>query len=461
MGWVHCGRIAAAPIRPRPTIFAKTYRRPHSAPLVADSGATRSYGSRLYNGRVVMRGSGRITFIAGGLLVAAAWIAGTAGLPEAYWPVVEVLPELLAVLLLVAAFRFRRSRLAMAAIIVAVTNILLREVLVTGETAVVHNGLALLSIAVPINLGILALLRDHPLQRPGPLLHIGAILVQPWFAAAFLRALERDPVSGSNDGWLVLLRSPHAALLAFLIAVVFTILAFVFRRGTFEVALLWVLVASALALLSHRSPHSMALLMAAGQLALLFSLVEDSYRLAYHDQLTGLPGRRALDETLARLEGDYVLAMVDVDHFKRFNDRFGHDVGDQALRMVADELALVGNGGRSFRYGGEEFSLVFSGCTPDQMWDTLDAIRERISERSFAIRSPKRPAKKPEQAVKPAGPTKSVKLTVSIGAAGPSNRATEPEEVLKAADGALYKAKRRGRNRVVIEGVRAKPRKKG
>ncbi len=82
-----------------------------------------------------MRGSGRITFIAGGLLVAAAWIAGTAGLPEAYWPVVEVLPELLAVLLLVAAFRFRRSRLATAAIIVAVTNILLREVLTTGETA--------------------------------------------------------------------------------------------------------------------------------------------------------------------------------------------------------------------------------------------------------------------------------------------------------------------------------------
>ncbi len=406
-----------------------------------------------------MRGSGRITFIAGGLLVAAAWIAGTTGLPEAYWPVVEVLPELLAVLLLVAAFRFRRSRLAMAAIIVAGTNILLREVLVTGSTVGFANGLAMLSVAVPINLGVLALLRDHPLQRPGPLIHIGAILVQPWFATAFLRALEREPASGNNDAWLTLLRSPHAALLVFLIAVVFTVLAFVFRRGTFEVALLWVLIASTLALLSDRSPHSMALLLSAGQLALLFSLVEDSYRLAYHDQLTGLPSRRALDETLARLEGNYVLAMVDIDHFKRFNDRFGHDVGDQALRMVADELARVGDGGRGFRYGGEEFSLVFTGCSPDRMWDTLDDVRQRISERSFSIRSPKRPVKKPDQAAKPSKPAKQVKLTVSIGAAGPSNRATEPEEVLKAADGALYKAKRRGRNRLIIEGVRAKPRK--
>ena len=406
-----------------------------------------------------MRGSGRITFIAGALLVAAAWIAGTAGLPEAYWPVVEVLPELLAVLLLVAAVRFRRSRLAIAAIIVAVSNIILREVLTPGQATEVHTGLALLTLAVPFNLGVLAVLRDQPMLRPGPLVHIAAIIVQPWFAMAFLNALQHDPASGDTGGWSVLVQSPQSAMLAFMIAVVFTILAFVFRRGTFEVALFWVLAASALALLFDRSPQSMALLLAAGQLALLFSLVEDSYRLAYHDQLTGLPGRRALDETLARLEGDYVLAMVDVDHFKKFNDRFGHDVGDQALRMVADELARVGDGGRGFRYGGEEFSLVFTGREPAQMWDTLDDIRERISERSFSIRSPKRPEKKPDQAVRPSKPTRQVHLTVSIGAAGPSNRATEPEEVLKAADGALYKAKRRGRNRVVIEGVRAKPRK--
>jgi diguanylate cyclase (GGDEF)-like protein len=263
-----------------------------------------------------------------------------------------------------------------------------------------------------------------------------------------------------SDGWTRLLGSPQSALLAFLVAAAFTVLAFALRRGTFEVAMLWVLVASALAILSAREPQYTALLMAAAQLAMLFALVEDSYRLAYHDQLTGLPGRRALDETLGRLEGDYVLAMVDVDHFKKFNDRFGHDVGDQALRMVGDELAGVGDGGRAFRYGGEEFSVVFTGRKPAQTWDTLDALRSSIAARSFAIRSPKRPRKKPEKPTKPTKSPVKVNLTVSIGAAGPSPRRTQPDEVLKAADGALYKAKRRGRNRLVIEGVRAKPRRK-
>jgi diguanylate cyclase (GGDEF)-like protein len=262
------------------------------------------------------------------------------------------------------------------------------------------------------------------------------------------------------DGWSRLFGSPEAAMLAFLVAAVFALVAFALRRGTFEIAMLWVLAASALAILSSREPQYTALLMASAQLAMLFALVEDSYRLAYHDQLTGLPGRRALDESLSRLEGDYVLAMVDVDHFKKFNDRYGHDVGDQALRMVGDELARVGDGGRAFRYGGEEFSVVFTGRQAAQTWDTLDVLRSSIAARSFAIRSPKRPRRKPENPTKPSKPPEKVQLTVSIGAAGPGPRRTEPDEVLKAADGALYTAKRRGRNRVVIEGVRAKRKRK-
>jgi len=367
-----------------------------------------------------MRIGGRITFIAGGLLVAAAWIAGATGLPEAYWPVAEVLAELLAVILIVLAWRFRRSRLAIAAVLIALSSYLLRQPGMAEVAGEPSANLKLLALLLPVNLAVLVLLRDHPLQ----------------------------------------LGSPQAALLAFLIAVVFTILAFALRRGTFEVAMLWVLAASALAVLSARGPQSTSLLMASAQLVLLFALVEDSYRLAYHDQLTGLPGRRALDETLGRLEGDYVLAMIDVDHFKRFNDRFGHDVGDQALRMVGDELANVGHGGRAYRYGGEEFSVVFTDRSPATTWDTLDRLRASIADRSFAIRSPKRPRKKPEKPTKSTGVPEKVILTVSIGAAGPNPRRSEPGEVLKAADAALYKAKRRGRNRVVIEGVRAKPKRK-
>lgn len=392
--------------------------------------------------------------------MAAAWIAGATGLPEAYWPVAEVLPELLALILIILAWRFRRSRLAVAAILIAVSSFLLRQPALTDVANNSSTYLKAMALLLPLNLGILILFRDQPLQRPVPLIHLALVLLQPWFTFYLVAAASRPESAGDGTAWGSVIGSPQAALLAFLIAAVFTVLAFAFRRGTFEIAMLWVLAASALAILSARGPQSTSLLMAAAQLAMLFAVVEDSYRLAYHDQLTGLPGRRALDEALGQLDGDYVLAMVDVDHFKKFNDRFGHDVGDQALRMVGDELARVGDGGRSYRYGGEEFSVIFTGRKPAQTWDTLDQLRDSIAGRSFSIRSPKRPRKKPEKPSRPVKPPEKVNLTVSIGAAGPTPRRTEPDEVLKAADGGLYKAKRRGRNRVVIEGVRAKPKRK-
>jgi diguanylate cyclase (GGDEF)-like protein len=265
---------------------------------------------------------------------------------------------------------------------------------------------------------------------------------------------------GTDWDWLRLLGVSHAALLASLIAAVFAALAFAARRGTFEVAVLWVLVASAVALGGTREVYQATLMLASAQLVLLFALVEDSYRLAYHDQLTGLPGRRALDEDIRALDGDYVIAMVDIDRFKRFNDRFGHEVGDQALRMVADALVNVGGGGRGFRYGGEEFAVLFPAGRPTEAREHLEKLRASVAERRFAIRSPKRPRKKPEKPVKSTTPIERVNLTVSVGAAGPTLQNPDPEAVLRAADAALYRAKRRGRNRVLVEGVRA-PRRKG
>src|SRR5207302_1408861 len=91
--------------------------------------------------------------------------------------------------------------------------------------------------------------------------------------------------------------------------------------------------------------------------ALTAALVEASYHMAYQDSLTGLPARRALNEALLRLGGHYSVAMIDVDHFKRINDRHGHDVGDQVLRIIAAKLAQVPGGGKAYRYGGEEFAV--------------------------------------------------------------------------------------------------------
>ena len=131
-------------------------------------------------------------------------------------------------------------------------------------------------------------------------------------------------------------------------------------------------------------------------LVLVVAMVESAYAMAYHDELTGLPARRALNDVLRRAAGTYTVAMVDVDHFKKFNDTHGHDVGDQVLRMVAGRLGRVAGGGRAFRYGGEEFAVLFTGKSAAESAPHLEALRASVAAASFALRGKDRPRRKPK-----------------------------------------------------------------
>lgn len=217
-------------------------------------------------------------------------------------------------------------------------------------------------------------------------------------------------------------------------------------RGPVERGLPWMLLAAVLALRpGGEGPEPLLWLMAAG-LVLAASVLETGYAMAYRDDLTGLPGRRALMRDLEALGGRYTVAMVDVDHFKKFNDRHGHDVGDQVLRMVAGHLAGVRGGGRSYRYGGEEFTVVFPGRSREEAIPHLEALRSAVEGARFAVRSRTRPAAKPKQP-RPADPRR-LSVTVSLGVAEAAEGATTSDAVLKKADKALYRAKKAGRNRV-------------
>jgi PleD family two-component response regulator len=172
--------------------------------------------------------------------------------------------------------------------------------------------------------------------------------------------------------------------------------------------------------------------------------------MAFNDELTGLPGRRALQEALAALGPRYVLAMVDVDHFKKFNDKHGHDIGDQVLKLVAARLDEVGGGGRAYRYGGEEFTVLFVDRDLEEAMPHLDELRAYIGGYPMAVRGDDRPreAEEVEKLRTDSEPMKTLSVTVSIGVAEPDVRLTTPAQVLKAADKALYRAKEAGRNRV-------------
>ena len=200
-------------------------------------------------------------------------------------------------------------------------------------------------------------------------------------------------------------------------------------------------------------PFTLNVMCSQVMLIIAAAVAHEAYQMAFRDELTGLPGRRALNERLQRLGRNYVLAMSDVDHFKKFNDTHGHDVGDQVLRLVASKLSKISGGGRAYRYGGEEFALVFAGKTLEECMPHLEVIRESIATYNIHLRNQdSRPQDDQQGRQRRAGSAaSSVSVTVSIGVAERLEQRT-PEEVLKSADQALYSAKGAGRNCVMAFG---------
>jgi diguanylate cyclase (GGDEF)-like protein len=193
---------------------------------------------------------------------------------------------------------------------------------------------------------------------------------------------------------------------------------------------------------SHEETHAFALSVA-DRIGLSLSnlmLRSDLRQLSIHDPLTGLFNRRYMEETLdletrraVRKEQSIGVIMLDIDHFKLFNDRFGHAAGDELLRSLAAlTLAHLRGGDIACRYGGEEFLLILPEATLEAGMRRAEDLRERV--KSLEVRYL-------ETALGP--------LTISLGVAiFPDNGRTR-EELLAAADAALYAAKEGGRDRVV------------
>ncbi len=240
-----------------------------------------------------------------------------------------------------------------------------------------------------------------------------------------------------------------AVALVWIVALLVALLALWRKRTPIEAGMVGVLIASALA---YARPDQLRFFAVACAVVLGAALVENAFTLAFHDGLTGLPARRALEERLQQVGRHYSLAMLDLDKFKLLNDKHGHEVGDQVLKLVATRMRGVTGGGEPFRYGGEEFTVVFAGRSAGEAQAHMDALRQEIAGRKFVVRSPGRPKKKPKGALpsRPSTITKELKVTVSVGIAERSAKYSTKDEVMKAADQALYRSKKAGRNRVTI-----------
>jgi diguanylate cyclase (GGDEF)-like protein len=309
-----------------------------------------------------------------------------------------------------------------------------------------------LTILVPLN-ALLAMVLAERGARHGAGWRWLALLA---FEAVMVSWIGRSPVTPELlEGWA--LRSPPTPFVGRL-AFAAAFAAAVCWRAWPEFTPLQVGNAGALAAFfiacewAHLPNVSAAFMFAAGAILIVASL-QESHRLAFRDELTGLPGRRALDERLRALPGRYTVAMVDVDHFKKFNDTHGHDIGDQVLKLVGARLGEVGGGGIAYRYGGEEFSVLFPHCDLAEALPHLEDLRKSLEQYRMAVRSEKRPKQAVEGAKQRRDSLdttqKFLSVTVSIGVAQPDpERLRAPAQVLKAADEALYRAKQGGRNRV-------------
>jgi diguanylate cyclase (GGDEF)-like protein len=220
------------------------------------------------------------------------------------------------------------------------------------------------------------------------------------------------------------------------------------RRHSAELAAFFFALLATAIMLGSQQPATVAIFAAASALAFGVAIVLESWSMAYLDELTGLPGRRALEEHMRQLGGRYVIAMLDVDHFKNFNDTYGHDMGDQVLRLVASRLQQCGGGGKAFRYGGEEFGLLYPGKNLKEIVPLLDNLRSDIESSGFNPRRGERRAAPGTQDT--ADDDNPLRVTVSIGAAENSISRRDAWSVLKNADQALYEAKHNGRNQVCV-----------
>ena len=356
-----------------------------------------------------------------------------------FWPTLAA--PLLNGIALLLALGFRRNRAFMILAIMTCTALGLAGF---GSALLAERGIEAFRMFAPCLLLAAAVMPERRLLAKRNLLLLSLL------ALAILLTLSAPAHvwPGLRDafplGWLPWRSGSVAAGIVFAAALV-CVLRWAVLRSPMEVALALMLLLVAIALLPMtRKAGASEFLAISGALAIA-AILFVSYRMAFVDGLAGLPNRRALDEELARLSGNFALAMVDVDHFKKFNDQHGHAAGDRALKAVANQLRTT-RGANAYRYGGEEFCLLFTGLRVAQASDACEDLRQRIAAMRVPIRAS---AGRKNAQVAKRKDSGTVKITVSIGLAERAEDLRSPGEVLKAADKALYAAKAKGRNRVI------------
>lgn len=364
--------------------------------------------------------------------------------PEAWQTLLLMSPYVIAAFGVFIAIWLNRAQPIMVLLTLAGLNWVLYYFLgADRESLSAHILYPLVALLLPISLFLWLLIPEKGVQNKPYLIMAFSLLGAQAFTIYW--ALDNLPInlishiSAPVQNLSLPIQIPIVALAVSALVILFMILRNVMcqRLKVLDNTLIWVLLLLLIGLNDFQSYGVMAWVSSIAGLMILLAIIFDAHQLAYTDELTGLKGRRALFESFMGLGRHYSIAMMDIDHFKKFNDTYGHDVGDIVLQAVAEELAQVKHG-QVFRYGGEEFAVVFKGKTAEEAKDHLEVVREAIAQAGLKV--------------KHKGKMTAVKVTVSFGVAMRHKHSKKATQVLKVADEALYKAKQAGRNCIILAG---------
>lgn len=357
---------------------------------------------------------------------------------------------------IIVSLRFNLTRVAFVLVMLSVGYWCYDSFLSHGvKTFQARILLISITLLFPLNIALFSLVRERGIMTTHGGLR-GTFLILQFLLVIWVIVTGRKDVyqllSKDYFSFALLDKVPlyQSTLLVIAISLFLVIIAFYLNRSPLESAFMGAILSTGLAALFAGNANAYVLFISVAGLILIAGVMQNTHFMAYRDELTGMLARRALNERTLMLGRQYAVAMLDVDHFKKFNDTYGHDVGDQVLKMVASILQKVGGGGKAYRYGGEEFTILFPNRDVDYAVPYLEELRERIAAYRMKIRGKDRPQKtqigKQKRGSK--GTERYVSVTISIGISQKAKEMKRPEEVIKAADEALYRAKKGGRNRV-------------
>lgn len=356
---------------------------------------------------------------------------------------ITYLTHMLALIVAGLSIRFSRSSVFFYVLLVVIANVILRVGWASSDL-----GYGFLSLSLPLLLVVLTLLPDRGIVSLKAIPAYAILLLVGAFSVAVVMTSPTWATQLVLTDWLPPQyfdwTSQSQTVLIISFASLYVLLTLCILNPSLHVcAGFGVLFMLVIQLHFGDQGGSLNVFGGGALLMCLYAIMQETWRMAYIDELTGLPGRRALREKFQKMSGSYTVAMLDVDHFKKFNDTFGHDAGDAVLRMIASKMSKVTGGGLPYRYGGEEFSIVFNGKASRESVRHLEALREEIANKPFIIRRVGSANK-----IKGAKPiaNNSVNVTVSIGFAESGGKESTPWDALKRADQALYRAKGKGRN---------------